>query len=273
MNIVNISCYKFVELQNLEDLKLLVKSKCDDLELRGTVLLGEEGVNLMLAGTREGTDGFKAFMNEHETFNDLKYKESFTISQPFQRMVVKIKKEIVTMGVDNINPEKDPAPSISAKDFKEWMDEGRDFTILDVRNDYEVNLGTFDNAIHLDIQNFRSFPNAAHDLDDDIREKPVVIFCTGGIRCEKGAPQLIKDGFKEVYQLEGGILKYFQECGGDHYQGECFVFDDRVAVNDRLEETTTNWCNTCQKVVASDDPALPKPMDSCPACDNQTQVV
>lgn len=247
MNIVNISGYKFIPVADPEELRDQLMQKCTELELKGTILIGNEGINQFLAGPRQAIDGYVDFLQQDSRFADITFKESFSDYVPFCRMVVKVRKEIVTMGGDEIAPGEFTGPSIDPKEFKQWIDEGKDFTILDTRNDFEFELGTFKDAIHLDIEYFRQFPDEVAKLDPEIKEKPVVIFCTGGIRCEKASPAMLNQGFKEVYQLEGGILKYFEECGGEHYEGECFVFDDRVALDGNLQETDTEVCYRCQQ--------------------------
>ena len=165
------------------------------------------------------------------------FHESYSTYQPFKHMRVKIKKEIITLRQSNVDPIKEAAtPPFSPADFKQWMDEKRDMTVLDTRNDYEFHFGTFENAEHLQIKDFGEFPEAVEQIS---RDKPVVMFCTGGIRCEKAAIVMQNAGYQNVYQLQGGILGYFKEVGGDHYTGECFVFDQRVAVDSELRATGT----------------------------------
>ncbi|MFN7096699.1 MAG: rhodanese-related sulfurtransferase [Gammaproteobacteria bacterium] len=234
--IINISGYKFVSLDFLAKLKTELLDFCKSKDIKGTILLAKEGINIMLAADNEAIQAFETFIKAKPVFADIAFKYSQSEQLPFEKMLIKIKKEIVTMGQPDINPAQHPAPNLPPKEFKQWLDEGRELVIIDTRNDYEYELGTFEGAIDLHIKNFRSFPAAVANLDDTMKDKPVVVFCTGGIRCEKAAPYMIKQGFKEVYQLEGGILKYFEECDGAHYKGECFVFDDRILVNTKLEE-------------------------------------
>src|SRR5262249_778191 len=158
-------------------------------------------------------------------------------------------KEIIAFGVDGIDPIRRPAPKLSARELKRWLDEGRPFTLLDTRNDFEVTLGTFHNAVPIGIQHFREFPAAVAKLPRNSQQRPIVTFCTGGIRCEKAAPYLIQNGFEQVFQLDGGILKYFEECGNDHYQGECFVFDNRVGLTAELGESGHGLCFACQSLL------------------------
>jgi predicted sulfurtransferase len=152
-------------------------------------------------------------------------------------MLVKIKREIVTMGRPEIEPARTPAPRLAPQELKRWLDEGRDLVLLDTRNQFEVDMGTFENTLSLGLKSFTDFPGATSALAQQVGERTVVSFCTGGIRCEKAAPWLISQGLREVYQLDGGILNYFEQCGGAHFRGACFVFDERVALDAGLNQT------------------------------------
>lgn len=245
MNIHHIAGYKFTPLSELNTLSLSLKQQCEQLSLKGTILLSAEGINLSLAGADNNIEQFKKTLIKDKRFSDLTYRESFAPQVPFNRLKVKIKKEIITMRQPAVNPVITPAPYITPKEFKQWMDEGRDFTLIDTRNDYEVKFGTFKNAVNLQLKDFSEFPKAK--LTETITQhKPVIMFCTGGIRCEKAALHLINSGFQNVFQLQGGILNYFKEIGGTHFAGECFVFDQRVAVGPDLKMTGTKQCQQCQ---------------------------
>ncbi|QDV09054.1 rhodanese superfamily protein [Planctomycetes bacterium Poly30] len=232
--IVNIAAYQFATLEGLPELResFLVLSR--DLQLRGTIMLSEEGINLVVAGSRESIDALVAHIRALPGLSDLETKESLSDAQPFRRMRVKIKREIIAFGVEGIDPRSHTAPRITATELKQWLDEGRPFTLLDTRNDFEVAAGTFKNAIPIRVQNFRDFPKAVQALPESLKATPVVTFCTGGIRCEKAAPYLEQANFEEVYQLDGGILKYFEEVGGAHYEGTCVVFDERESLTPAL---------------------------------------
>jgi predicted sulfurtransferase len=188
--------------------------------------------------------------------------------QPFNRMLVKIKKEIIAFGVCGIDPARRPAPRLAPRQLKRWLDEGRSVTLLDTRNTYEVKLGTFRGARTLGLDHFREFPAAATTLPGNLKDEPVVTFCTGGIRCEKAAPLLEMAGFTSVFQLDGGILNYFAECGGAHYEGDCFVFDKRVAVDSSLRETGAALCFVCQTPLTIPEQEDPRYVESvsCPHC-------
>ena len=249
-NFLNIAGYKFIIL-DVAELKMLrenLLSQANQFNIKGTILLSEEGINAFVAGEVENILQFKAYLLSLPKLADIIFKESFSEEIPFSRMLVRIKKEIITMGHVEIRPEKEPMPVVDPATLKRWYDEKRDFVILDTRNDYEVALGAFDNAIDLNIENFREFPDAVALLPKELKNKPVVTYCTGGIRCEKAALYMQKNGFKEVYQLAGGILNYFEKEGGAHYHGECFVFDKRLSVDSNLNPTETDRCYTHQQI-------------------------
>lgn len=230
MQIQTIASYKFVPLSDLVALKTRLQTLCT--HLKGTVLISEEGINLNLSGRISDIVEFKKELQEDPRFKDLSFRESNSNTLSFKRLKIKIKKEIITFRQKNIHPEKKRAPSITPEEFKNWLDQHHEMTILDTRNDFEVNMGTFRNALTLNLKNFCELPDAVQNVNKD---KPVVMFCTGGIRCEKASLYLLNSGFSEVYQLEGGILNYFAKVGGSHFQGNCFVFDDRIALNSNLE--------------------------------------
>ncbi|MGB0580536.1 MAG: sulfurtransferase [Limisphaerales bacterium] len=266
--IVNIAAYKFVALGNLQERRKELLWRGEDLQLQGTILLSTEGINCFLAGTREAID---SFLNELQTkveFADLEVKESFSDRQPFSRLLVRIKKEIIAFGVDGIEPAKHTSPRVAPRELKRWLDDGEDVTLIDTRNDYEYALGTFANAVKLDLQDFRHFPEVVAELPTEMRLQKVVTFCTGGIRCEKAAPFMERAGFENIYQLDGGILKYFEECGGEHYDGDCFVFDHRVALDPNLAETETTLCFACQATLTKEEcrSELYVPGQQCPHC-------
>ncbi len=233
MQIINIAAYKFVQLTPdlLIELKTKYKEKTRQNALKGTILLSAEGINLCLAGLQNNIEAFKACLAETPAFGDLIYKQSPSETQPFKRMLIKIKPEIITFGVDNVHPERFTAPYVSPQTLKQWYDEGKEMVILDTRNLYEIEKGSFNQAVHLNLATFREFPQAVSQLPESFKKKSIVTFCTGGIRCEKASAYLLQQGFQEVYQLHGGILNYFAECGNAHYQGECFVFDERITID------------------------------------------
>jgi UPF0176 protein len=266
--IVNIAAYKFVALPELRSLRARLLALCKSWELKGTILLSTEGINLFVAGDGEKIQLLLAELRALPGLEDLTPKISLTEHQPFTRMLVRLKKEIIAFGIEGIDPAQRTSPKLSAKELKQWLDEGRPVTLLDTRNDYEVKLGTFKNALPIGIDHFRDFPDAVRKLPPQMKEQPVVMFCTGGIRCEKAGPFMEREGFRQIFQLEGGILKYFEECGGTHYDGECFVFDQRVGLDPGLQETNATQCFQCQTPLSAADQKDVRyiPGRSCPAC-------
>ena len=266
--ITNISCYLFAHLQDLKDLRAALLERCKTLGLKGTILLSTEGINLFIAGPRAAVDEVVAMIRAVPGLSDLAPKYSESEHQPFNRMLVRIKKEIIAFGVEGISPATRTSPKLKASELKQWLDEGRPVTLLDTRNDYEVKLGTFKNAVPAGIDHFRDFPNAVAKLPEELKSQPVVMFCTGGIRCEKAGPFMEREGFQHIYQLDGGILKYFEEVGGDHYDGECFVFDQRVGVDPALHESGSAQCFQCQAPLTAEEQEHPhyQPPHACPHC-------
>jgi UPF0176 protein len=251
--IVNIAAYLFTPLDRLPERRHELKSLCRSEDLKGSILLSPEGINLFMAGPRQGVDRLVDTLRSDPLMAALKTKESFSDRQPFRRLLVKIKKEIIAFGIESVAPQKYTSKKLPASQLKQWLDEGRPLTLLDTRNDYEIDLGTFRNALPIGVQHFRDFPAAVRKLPVELKDQPIVMFCTGGIRCEKAGPFMEQEGFREIYQLEGGILQYFQDCGGAHYDGDCFVFDHRVALNPQLEETATTQCYACQHPLTVED--------------------
>ena len=235
MSVINLAGYKFVALDALNELKSLLDRRVRELALKGTILLSSEGINIVVAGSEPATGEFEDLIHADARLGDLRFKRSGSTAQPFARMLVKIKKEIITLRVPGIDPARQRAPAVSAKEFRRWLDEGRDIVLLDTRNAFEVEAGTFENAVDLRLRSFGQFAEAAGLLDATLKDKTIVTFCTGGIRCEKAAPLLIANGFHSVYQLDGGILRYFEECGDAHFKGRCFVFDERVTLDGNLQ--------------------------------------
>ncbi|MYN09755.1 sulfurtransferase [Pseudoduganella aquatica] len=251
---VNIAAYKFITLDNLEDLRPQYQAQCAQLKLKGTILLTPEGINMFLSGLRADIDQYLAWVRSDARLADLEVKESLSSEQSHKRMLVKIKKEIITMRMPLIKPEEGRAPFVEAHTLKRWLDQGHDdagkpVVMVDTRNDFEVDVGTFDNTVDYRIKKFTEFPELIEAHKADFDGKTVVTFCTGGIRCEKAAIHMQNIGYDNVYQLEGGILKYFEEVGGAHYTGDCFVFDYRTALNPQLEAVETTQCFACRAVV------------------------
>lgn len=251
--VINLSCYQFAPLEELEAWRDRLREAAGHNGLKGTILLAPEGINFFLAGTRPQLAAVLAVIRTVPGLAGIQPKESPSSAQPFKRMLVKIKKEIIAFGVEGVDPARRPAAKITAKQLKQWLDEGRPVTLLDTRNAYEIRMGTFKGAVRPQIWNFRDFPAAVEKLPAELKTQPVVMFCTGGIRCEKAGPFMALKGFTDVRQLDGGILKYFEEVGGAHYDGECFVFDERVGVGPDLRETGSVICYHCQMPLTVED--------------------
>ena len=266
--IINIAAYKFAPLPELRRLRPRLLALCQSWELKGTILLSAEGINLFVAGAADKIELLLAELRSLPGLENFQVKVSETEHQPFSRMLVRIKKEIIAFGVEGIYPAQRTSPKLAAKDLKQWLDEGRPVTLLDTRNDYEVKLGTFKHALPIGIDRFRDFPDAVRKLPAAMKEQPIVMFCTGGIRCEKAGPFMEREGFKNIFQLDGGILKYFEECGGAHYDGECFVFDQRVGLDPGLQETEFTQCFQCQTLLSEADQKDARHVSgqSCPYC-------
>lgn len=265
---LNISTYKFVHLEGLAAWRERLLEACTAGALKGTILLSPEGINVFLAGRREAVMTVVDMIRTVPGLEDLAPKESWSGEQPYNRMLVKIKKEIIAFGVEGIDPARRTSPKLPARQLKQWLDEGRPVTLLDTRNDYEVKMGTFRGARPAGVDHFREFPAVVRGLPEELKKQPLVMFCTGGIRCEKAGPFLEREGYEQVYQLDGGILKYFEECGGAHYDGECFVFDRRVGVDPELKETGSVLCWNCQTPLTVAEQQDPRyvPDKACPYC-------
>ena len=239
MSTVNISAYKFINLDDLPTLRERMLERCTALALKGTVLLAPEGINLFLAGTRRTIDAFMTWLHGDRRFADIAPKESLSDAPPFGRMRVKLKKEIITMRRPTIRPEGGRAPALDAPTLQRWLaqghdDDGRELLMLDTRNNYETAVGAFDGAVDYRLASFADFPAAIGTDLARYHDKTVVSYCTGGIRCEKAALHMQDLGVPRVYQLDGGILKYLEQTDGAHWHGDCFVFDGRGAVDKSL---------------------------------------
>ena len=241
-NILNISCYLFVSLTGTASLRDRLEARAEALALKGTVLIAEEGINLFLAGPAEAVNAWVAELRADPRFATLTPKESWSEVQPFQRLKVKVKPEIIRMNRPTVRPDLAPrAPALAPATLARWLDQGhdddgREVVMLDTRNGFEVDAGAFDNALDWRLEKFSDFPDALAAHKAELAGKTVVSYCTGGIRCEKAAMVLADEGVP-AWQLDGGILKYFEDTGGRHYHGNCFVFDDRRGVNADLSPT------------------------------------
>ncbi|AWB34364.1 sulfurtransferase [Orrella marina] len=238
-SVLNIAAYRFTPLSDLPLWKERFLMRTRELDLRGTILVAHEGINLFLAGTEQAVNDFVTWLREIEPFAEIEVKYSWSDTVPFKRMKIKIKNEIIRMNHPSVHPFEGRAPSVDSHTALRWIrqgqdDEGRPVMLLDTRNEFEIEAGTFKGAQHWHLDRFTQFPEAVHDHYDEIRDKTVISFCTGGIRCEKAALYMNEVGLDHVYQLEGGILKYFEETGGAEFEGTCFVFDERETLDPGL---------------------------------------
>ncbi|MDO6525949.1 rhodanese-related sulfurtransferase [Motilimonas sp. 1_MG-2023] len=261
--------YKFVTLDDYQAIQTPLLDVMLQHDVRGTLLLAQEGINGTVAGSREGVDALLAWLKSDPRFADIGYKESLDDEQPFLRTKVKLKKEIVTMGVEGLDPKKVVGTYVKPQDWNALISDP-EVLLVDTRNDYEISIGTFKNAVNPNTETFREFPQYVKENLDKTKHKKVAMFCTGGIRCEKSTAYLKEEGFEEVYHLEGGILKYLEEVpeAETMWQGECFVFDGRVAVNHNLEKGSYDQCNACRLPITEADKQDERYMAgvSCPNC-------
>ena len=266
--VVNIAGYKFEPLDNPIDLVSNYQRKCDELLLKGSMLISKNGINFSLAGTQQATDAIVAFLEEDKRFLNIPLKVTYSDEQPFRRMKVRLKKEIISLGRKDINPRKLTGERISPQDLKNLLDNKEDVLVLDTRNEYETRVGKFKNAIDLNLDTFRDFPKAIESLPEEFKDKQIVMYCTGGIRCEKASAVMMKAGYADVKQLEGGVLDYFKETGGAYWEGDCFVFDERVALDTELNETEYVYCYICREPLSAEEKASPdfKINEYCPYC-------
>ena len=268
LEFLNVAGYKFEPLENLDSLIPEFQNKCDELGLKGSVYLSPNGINFSIAGTEENVDTYIKFMEEDSRFRDIPLKKTFSETQPFRRMKVRLKKEIISLGRDDINPRELTGDYISPRELFEMYEKKEDVIVLDTRNEYETRVGLFENAIDLQLDTFRDFPSAIETLPEEYKDKQIVMYCTGGIRCEKASAVMMKAGFSDVKQLEGGVLDYFKETGGAYWNGDCFVFDERVALDKELKETEYIYCYICREPLSAEEKASPdfKINEYCPYC-------
>lgn len=272
MNYVVSALYKFVSLSMYQQLREPLLCFMKDHGIRGTLLLAEEGINGTVAGSREAIDALYAWFDRNPPLMDIVFKESFSEEAPFNRTKVKLKKEIVTLGVEGVSPAEVVGTYVKPEEWNALIS-AKDVTVIDTRNDYEVGIGSFKNAVNPMTTSFREFPQfVAENLSPETHKK-VAMYCTGGIRCEKSTAYLKMLGFEEVYHLQGGILKYLEEVpeAESLWEGECFVFDDRVALNHSMEKGSYSQCYACRLPITDDDMLSKDYVKgvSCPHCVNQ----
>lgn len=255
---VVVAMYHFVGLDDFEDMKPPLLDLCIANGLMGTILLAREGLNGTIAGPRQGIDNLLSYLQADARFSTLRYKESYTDTLPFRRMKVRLKREIVTMGVPDTDPGELCGERVDAKRWNELLQDP-DVLTIDTRNAYECGIGSFENAVSPNTETFREFPKFVDTELDPQKHRKIAMFCTGGIRCEKATNYVMKQGFEEVYHLDGGILKYLETVEKDEslWHGECFVFDDRVAVDENLAPGSYEQCYACRRPVSEADRQSP----------------
>ncbi len=277
MNLIVVcALYKFVTLENFQGLRQPLHNVLEANQVRGTLLLANEGINGTIAGSRTGINNVLNWLRNDLRLSDIDYKESFTDSMPFNRAKVKLKKEIVTLGVEGIDPKRVVGTYVNPVDWNQLISDPEVF-VVDTRNDYEFKVGTFKNAVNPNTESFREFPRFVKENLSPEKHKKIAMFCTGGIRCEKSTAFLKEQGFDEVYHLKGGILKYLEEVPATEtlWEGECFVFDERVTVNLQLEKGNYDQCNACRLPITEIDKASDKYQQgvSCPHCFDKVTAV
>lgn len=269
--IVVAALYKFVTLNDFEDLREPLRQLMLAHDIKGTLLLASEGINGTVSGSREAIDALNQWFTNDGRFEGLSYKESFSDEHPFYRTKVKLKKEIVTMGVPGTDPNQAVGTYLEPEEWNRLLDDP-EVVLIDTRNDYEVDIGTFEGAVDPQTSTFREFPGYVRGHYDPDKVKKVAMFCTGGIRCEKASSFMLNEGFEEVYHLKGGILNYLKQIPEEQskWRGECFVFDNRVAVQHDLSEGHYDQCHACRHPVSVEDRQSPDyvPGISCPHCIN-----
>ncbi len=268
-NQVVAALYKFVSLPDFAEKQEPLLSYCQSQGIKGTILLAAEGINGTIAGSRQGVDSVLAFLRSDPRLADLEHKESYSQTQPFERLKVRLKAEIVTMGLPEVDPNQQVGTYVSPQEWNDLICDP-EVIVIDTRNDYEVNIGTFKTAQNPQTKSFREFPEYVSKNLDPNQHKKVALFCTGGIRCEKASAFMLSQGFTEVYHLKGGILKYLESVPAEEslWEGECFVFDERVAVRHGLELGSHELCFCCGYPISEEDKASPEYEEgiSCPHC-------
>ncbi len=269
---VVIAFYKFTRLENYRELKTPLLGRCVKTGIRGTILLAAEGINGTVAGTRTAVDDLLSYLKSDARLAKLEYKESFCDTQPFYRTKVKLKKEIVTLGVAGVDPNQQTGQFVEPSQWNELISDPN-VLVIDTRNDYEIGIGSFKNALNPNTGTFREFPTFVQENLLNAKHKKVATFCTGGIRSEKCSAYLLQQGFQQVYQLKGGILKYLEDVPAAEslWQGECFVFDNRVAVDKNLEQGQFDQCHGCRTPLSAADrqSELYQAGVHCPHCYNK----
>ncbi|ARV60205.1 hypothetical protein BZZ01_17615 [Nostocales cyanobacterium HT-58-2] len=269
MTLVVSALYKFVKLPDFAEKQQPLLSLCQAQNVKGTILLAQEGINGTIAGSRQAIDSVLSFLRADPRLADLEHKESYADYPPFERMKVRLKKEIVTIGISGVDPNEQVGTYVSPRDWNALISDP-EITVIDTRNDYEVSIGTFKGAQNPQTESFREFPDYVRENLDPKKHKKIALFCTGGIRCEKASSFMLSQGFQEVYHLKGGILKYLEEIPESEslWDGECFLFDQRIAVRQGLEPGNYDMCPSCGRPICETDKSSPKYQEGicCPYC-------
>ncbi len=270
---VVVALYKFVDFPDFKTFQGPLKRACHKAGIKGTLLLAHEGINGTIAGTREGIDQALDYLRRDARFADIDLNESHTDILPFYRMKVRLKKEIVRLGIEGVSPIHKVGQYLNPQEWDALL-EDPEVVVIDTRNDYEYEIGTFKGAVNPDTQTFREFPEYVEKNLDPKKNKKVAMFCTGGIRCEKSTSYMLEQGYDEVYHLKGGILKYLEETPAEKskWEGECFVFDNRVAVTHGVEQGTYDQCHACRYPITESDKQSEQYEKgvSCPRCHSKT---
>ncbi|RZI45184.1 rhodanese-related sulfurtransferase [Candidatus Finniella inopinata] len=261
--------YKFTDLPDYRQLQPVLKGLCESHGIKGTLLLAEEGINGTVSGCRQAIEALKSWFDNDTRFDGIEYKESQSENCPFYRLKVRLKKEIVTLGVPGINPNRQVGTYVTPQDWNKLIQDP-DVILIDTRNDYEVRIGTFKGAVDPNTTSFTQFPGVVKKEFDPEKHKKVAMFCTGGIRCEKASAYMLAQGFENVYHLKGGILKYLETVPAQEslWEGDCFVFDQRVTVDHSLSKGTHSLCYGCRSPLSAED-LLSESYEkgvSCPRC-------
>lgn len=250
---INIAGYCFTPIDDIEATLNQLKSLCANLDIKGSIYLASEGINIGLSGNILEIQTFRSKLNQDARFAHMRFHELYSQQRPYNKMTVKTKTELVPIEDNALKVGDFDHQYLPPLELKEWLDSGKDFILLDMRNDFEFELGTFDKAQQLNLRRFRKLQTKADELKKLAKDKPIVTFCTGGIRCEKAAPYLEKFGFDQVFQLEGGILEYLRQTKGSHWHGHCFMFDNRISISRKLAPKHFNLCTDCQLTLKDDE--------------------
>ncbi|MDW3096166.1 MAG: rhodanese-like domain-containing protein [Gammaproteobacteria bacterium] len=257
---INIAGYRFTPIEDIDDTLIQLKSLCANLDIKGSIYLASEGINIGVSGNILEIQTFRSQLNKDARFSNMRFHELYSLYHPYKKITVKTKTELVPIEDNTLKVGDFDHQYLPPLELKEWLDSGKDFILLDMRNEFEFELGTFDKAKQLNLRRFRKLQTKADEISKLPTDKPIVTFCTGGIRCEKAAPYLEKFGFDKVYQLEGGIIEYLRQTKGAHWHGNCFVFDDRVSINSDLAPEHFNLCTDCQLILKDSE------VEFCTSC-------